>query len=69
MVLKLQSEHHFQTKNYKEHDFIKILMLWFLIYANQLVMLDICTKFGKNISKGFGVIEQTQKNLQRCIIQ
>ena len=41
------------------------VMLWFLIPAHNLIMLNICIRFCKYISKDFSVIEQTQKNTKR----
>ena len=44
----------------------KILMvLGFLFSAHPLMVVHICTKFGKNIFHGFEVTEQTQFSSQK----
>ena len=41
----------------KGHNSIKMLVeLWYLVYVHFLITLNICTKFGKNISSGLRVI-------------
>ena len=38
--------------------------LWYLISVHRLLMLNSCTKFQENVSKGFRVIER-----MRCILK
>ena len=43
----------------KGHNSMKTVdEVWYLISVYCLTMLNICTKFQENISKGFGVIER-----------
>ena len=65
-VSKFFSRHDFQTEIFKGEKIHK-MELWFLFSAHRLMVLYISTKFHKNISKGFKVIERTR--FPRGIIQ